>query len=125
LEESPIFISGESYAGKYIPAISHYIYEKHLSGDKRVNLSGIAIGNGQMKPFTAYESTPDYLYSIGFIDESQQSWAHSQLAVCKEMVDNEEYVEAFATCQKVEDDLHVGRASEAVKMKTRSEATRQ
>ena len=106
LADSPIFVAGESYAGKYIPAISHYIYEKHKEGDERVNLSGIAIGNGQLKPFTAYASTPDYLHNIGFIDEAQQQWAHGELAKCKEILDRGEMVEAFAACQKVEDDLY-------------------
>jgi len=100
LEDSPIYISGESYAGKYIPAISHYI---HTQGN--LNLAGIAIGNGQLKPYTAYASTPDYLHNLGLIDDKQQQWAHEALVECKAQVDSEAWVDAFKTCQDIEDKL--------------------
>lgn len=58
LAASPIYIAGESYAGKYIPAIAHYIYRRHEDGDTIVNLEGIMIGNGETKPYIAYASTP-------------------------------------------------------------------
>ncbi|GMI35950.1 hypothetical protein TeGR_g3785, partial [Tetraparma gracilis] len=107
LADSPVFITGESYAGKYIPAISHYIYKQNLASDTPlVNLEGLAIGNGELKPYTAYASTPDYLRNLGLIDDKQQAWAHERLVPCKEQVDNEQWIEAFKTCQDVEDDLY-------------------
>lgn len=105
LKDSPIFIAGESYAGKYIPAISHYILEKTKEGDNRVNLQGIAIGNGELKPYTAYASTPDYLKNLGLIDTTQQAWAHEVLKECKSQVDAEDWIKAFETCQGIEDKL--------------------
>ncbi|KAL4397391.1 hypothetical protein AHAS_Ahas01G0187200 [Arachis hypogaea] len=44
----PIYITGESYAGKYVPDIGYYILKEnlHLRGSKRVNLTGLAIGDG-------------------------------------------------------------------------------
>ena len=63
------------------------------------------IGNGETKPYIAYASTPDYLFRMGYIDETQQHWAHGQLKACKAQVERQEYIEAFETCQKVEDDL--------------------
>ena len=139
LADSPIYIAGESYAGKYIPAIAHYIFKQHQAGDTSVNMAGIAIGNGETKPYTAYASTPDYLFNMGYIDEKQQDLAHEQLKVrrgshrrypvntlppflttksrtlpcdslrssqvCKDQVDRGEYILAFETCQKMEDDL--------------------
>ena len=41
----PLFITGESYAGHYIPAIANYIVQNPL---KDFNLKGIAIGNGNL-----------------------------------------------------------------------------
>ncbi|GMH78163.1 hypothetical protein TL16_g07695 [Triparma laevis f. inornata] len=105
LKDSSIFIAGESYAGKYIPAISHYILEKTKEGDNRVNLQGIAIGNGELKPYTAYASTPDYLKNLGLIDTTQQAWAHEVLKECKSQVDAEDWIKAFKTCQGIEDKL--------------------
>jgi cathepsin A (carboxypeptidase C) len=42
----PLFITGESYAGHYIPAIASYIVQHPISD---FNLKGIAIGNGKIK----------------------------------------------------------------------------
>merc|ERR1712037_971014 len=50
LEQNPDFegrdfyITGESYAGHYVPAISHYL--AFTATDVKLNLKGIAIGNG-------------------------------------------------------------------------------
>ncbi|KAI3720112.1 hypothetical protein L6452_21022 [Arctium lappa] len=51
-ESRPIYITGESYAGKYVPSIGYYIVKRNanLSVSKRVNLIGLAIGNGLTDP---------------------------------------------------------------------------
>jgi carboxypeptidase C (cathepsin A) len=54
LERRPLFIMGESYAGHYVPAAAHYIHlQNNGSSDgtpPRLNLQGIAIGNGLVNP---------------------------------------------------------------------------
>lgn len=44
----PIYVTGDSYAGKYIPSIGYHILKqnKRVPVSKRVNLHGVAIGNG-------------------------------------------------------------------------------
>ncbi|KAF6158476.1 hypothetical protein GIB67_022073 [Kingdonia uniflora] len=44
----PIYITGESYAGKYVPAVGYYILQKNsrLPVSRQVNFGGVAIGNG-------------------------------------------------------------------------------
>ncbi|KAJ0094130.1 hypothetical protein Patl1_15400 [Pistacia atlantica] len=44
LKTDQIYVTGESYAGKYIPATGYYILKKnlHLQESKRVNLQGVA-----------------------------------------------------------------------------------
>lgn len=54
-EGRPLFITGESYGGHYIPAAAHYIWlankaNETLQRDTRINLQGIAIGNGLVNP---------------------------------------------------------------------------
>lgn len=43
-----IFVTGESYAGHYIPAIGSYIVD---NPNKNINLAGVAIGNGWVDPY--------------------------------------------------------------------------
>ena len=48
--ERPFFLAGESYAGKYVPAAGARILEVNpgLPVGRRINLRGVAIGNGQI-----------------------------------------------------------------------------
>ncbi|CAH0405030.1 unnamed protein product [Chilo suppressalis] len=51
LEQAPLFIAGESYAGKYVPALAIQIHRNQDQNDSHpVNLRGIAIGNGIIDP---------------------------------------------------------------------------
>lgn len=45
----PLFISGESYAGHYIPQVGNALYFRSLENPD-INLKGLAIGNGWMTP---------------------------------------------------------------------------
>ncbi|KAG7311234.1 hypothetical protein JYU34_002266 [Plutella xylostella] len=49
LRSSPLFISGQSYAGKYVPALAIQIH-RHSGQDKPIKLKGISIGNGLIDP---------------------------------------------------------------------------
>jgi len=65
------YVAGESYGGKYAPAIAYAIYQKRNSGDfeDRINLKGIAIGNGVTDPVHQI-LFGDYYYQLGFIDKN-------------------------------------------------------
>lgn len=40
----------QSYAGKYVPAISYYIHKKNPTAKVKINLVGMAIGDGLCDP---------------------------------------------------------------------------
>jgi len=56
-----LYITGESYAGHYIPAISNHIWEKNQegNGDFEIPLKGLAIGNGLTNTEIQYTAYPD------------------------------------------------------------------
>jgi len=56
LQGKDFYITGESYAGHYIPAISHNFLFKNKENLK-FNFKGMAIGNGLVNPYLQY---PEY-----------------------------------------------------------------
>merc|ERR1712039_371701 len=55
-QKSEFHIFGESYAGHYVPAISHKIWQMNKAGTGlKIPLAGIAIGNGLTNPEEQYK----------------------------------------------------------------------
>lgn len=69
----PIYLTGESYAGKYIPALGSYIIKMNarLLRDSRVNLGGVSIGNGLTDPEIQVQNHAAVSYNLGLISEKQ------------------------------------------------------
>ena len=59
-----LYITGESFAGHYIPAIVNFI---HWNPHHQINLQGVAIGNGWVDPFYQFTSYPDFAVTEGII----------------------------------------------------------
>lgn len=68
MNDKPLYIAGESYAGMYVPSIAHYIHQQNKKGMKPINLSGIAIGNGWIDAMTQGPAVIDYAFWHGMID---------------------------------------------------------
>jgi carboxypeptidase C (cathepsin A) len=66
LREKKLYISGESYAGMYIPSIARGIYLRNQvveDESKLINLSGVAIGNGWIDAYIQVGSDDcSYMY---------------------------------------------------------------
>jgi hypothetical protein len=71
LQSLPFFVTGESYAGHYVPAVASRIFHAAKSGevDVDINLQGLAIGNGLTAPAIQYGAYSDYALKNGLIGQ--------------------------------------------------------
>ncbi|KAF0697810.1 Aste57867_11525 [Aphanomyces stellatus] len=59
--QHPFFVTGESFGGHYVPAVATALLLEPKHGDVKINLQGIAIGNGFTNPLTQMRYQPDLL----------------------------------------------------------------
>uniref|UniRef100_F1KPY0 Carboxypeptidase n=1 Tax=Ascaris suum TaxID=6253 RepID=F1KPY0_ASCSU len=65
------YITGESYAGIYIPTLTDELIKRIQAGKLRINLVGIAIGNGAFSNIQEVRSNPDFLYFHGIYGKDE------------------------------------------------------
>lgn len=107
LEESfktrPIYVTGESYAGKYVPGFGYYILKQNakLPVSSRVNLGGVAIGNGLTDPITQVSTHALNAYYSGLINDKQKKVLEDLQKVAVELTQNGNWSEATDARSKV------------------------
>ncbi|XP_038067408.1 lysosomal protective protein-like [Patiria miniata] len=78
LVKNDFYISGESYAGIYIPTLAVKIMEQKAN----INFKGFAIGNGALDIHLLVETSYQYAYYHGIIGD--RLWKQLQLSCCKD-----------------------------------------
>lgn len=71
LHSNDFYITGESYAGKYIPSLGILIHKKNKIAKEKINLKGMALGNAYCDPINQMDYG-SYLYQHGLIDFTEQ-----------------------------------------------------
>eukprot|EP00741_Cyanophora_paradoxa_P009851 tig00001657_g9542.t1 len=101
LADRPLYITGESYAGHYVPAIAHRVLEGAQRGEGAVKLrlSGIAIGNGWVNPRLQYPAYAEFAYENGIIGKAGYGAARAAYRVCQKLIDGGLWPVALEQCQ--------------------------
>ncbi|KAJ9586809.1 hypothetical protein L9F63_019595 [Diploptera punctata] len=67
LRKVPFYITGESYAGKYVPTLGYTIHQRNPTSKFKINLAGLAVGNGFTDPITLLDYS-EFVYQLGLVD---------------------------------------------------------
>ena len=102
----PLFITGESYAGTYIPWIAEHIIRTQAQpsslprGEALINLQGVAIGNGEIDFVTQEASFAEYAYAHGLIPLSAKLHFERMYQLCLQGIEAGSKVSrgAFGRC---------------------------
>jgi len=90
LAGNPFFVTGESYAGHYVPAVASRI-AAHNASDARtttpIQLRGFAIGNGLTEPATQYGAYADFARDNGLIGDMTRAGIRRIFPWCKFGID--------------------------------------
>ncbi|KAL8136498.1 hypothetical protein V2J09_002499 [Rumex salicifolius] len=103
------FITGESYAGHYIPAFASRIHHGNKAKEGiHVNLKGFAIGNGLTNPAIQYAAYADFAKDNGLIAESDHRRISSMVPDCENSIklcgtnnDDDSCVSAYMACTDI------------------------
>jgi vitellogenic carboxypeptidase-like protein len=83
--QSPFYVTGESYGGKYVPAIVYKIHVENPEAKVKINLKGMAIGDGLIDPYNEWDYGP-VMYQFGLIDERQLEYVNLQTQLARNAI---------------------------------------
>ncbi|KAF5282419.1 hypothetical protein FQR65_LT14313 [Abscondita terminalis] len=94
LKHNDFFTTGESYAGKYVPAVSHHIMKQNPTAKQKINLKGMAIGNPHSDPVNQL-GYAELLYQLGLIDLHGKKLVQEKVDEITNLIHKEMWVEAY------------------------------
>ncbi|XP_010483821.1 PREDICTED: serine carboxypeptidase-like 49 [Camelina sativa] len=84
LAKNDFYITGESYAGHYIPAFASRVHKGNKANEGiHVNLKGFAIGNGLTDPAFQYPAYPDFALEMGLITQKEHDRLEKIVPLCQ------------------------------------------
>ncbi|CAK8576180.1 unnamed protein product [Lathyrus sativus] len=102
------YITGESYAGHYVPALASRIHRGNIDNEGVIiNLKGFAIGNGMTNPIIQYSAYTQYAFDMKLITKEDQDNINKLLPPCQDATkicvngDRESCSLAFDHCENI------------------------
>ncbi|KAL8501332.1 hypothetical protein ACS0TY_020757 [Phlomoides rotata] len=85
--KNDFFITGESYAGHYIPAFASRVHQGNKNKEGlHINLKGFAIGNGLTNPELQYKAYTDYALDMKLIQQSDYNKMNKIVSDCEQAI---------------------------------------
>ncbi|KAM7496816.1 hypothetical protein LguiA_021230 [Lonicera macranthoides] len=110
--KNDFFITGESYAGHYIPAFAARVHQGNKNKEGiPISLKGFAIGNGLTDPAVQYKAYTDYALSMNIISQSDYDDINQSIPECEQAIQlcgtdgDNACMNAYSTCNVIFDDI--------------------
>eukprot|EP01018_Ginkgo_biloba_P011601 Gb_32811 [translate_table: standard] len=108
----PFYVTGESYAGKYVPSVGLHMLREldkakglpstdHTAPVKPLRLDGLAIGNGLTHPIVQVQTHASTAYSVGLIDYQQKLYLEKLQNEAVTLVHQEKWQDAHNARSRV------------------------
>jgi len=97
LKGRPFYLTGESYAGKYVPVISNHLLDKK---DPDINVQGMLIGGGMINRFIQRSLDPLYFLRMGYYSHLKYLLARTATMLCQ-VTNNTHYEYVMQFCVKM------------------------
>ncbi|CAF2599343.1 unnamed protein product [Rotaria sp. Silwood2] len=89
------YATGESYGGKYAPAIVYRIHTEHPQAKLKINLKGMAVGDDLIDAYNQWDYGPA-MYQMGLIDQLQLEYLNLLTALAREAIQQGQYRQAYS-----------------------------
>jgi carboxypeptidase D len=103
--KTPLFFTGESHAGHYIPSMMNYIHQ-HNQGNNdnnlKIRVEGAAIGNGWVDPYHQYAGA-EAAFGHGLIDLAQKYALDEEERACQQQLASGNF--HYGPCFSLLDDI--------------------
>ncbi|KAI3799355.1 hypothetical protein L1987_34649 [Smallanthus sonchifolius] len=106
------YITGESYAGHYIPAFAARVNQGNKNKEGiHINLKGFGIGNGLTNPGIQYQAYTDYALAHNVISKSDYNQINRKLPACEQAIKQcgttgtDICQSAYSFCQQIFEDI--------------------
>jgi vitellogenic carboxypeptidase-like protein len=97
----PLFIAGESFAGKYVPALSARIQQGNANHESSLNFKGLLIGDGLVDPIAQRTAPKEQALGLGLIDRAQYAQLSLLSQHCQAEILTANYSNANFACRRI------------------------
>ena len=104
----PVYFSGESHAGHYIPSMINHILKQNKAAAVKIDVVGAAIGNGWFDPYHQYDVS-DFAYGAGLVGMPEKRNLQTMNTECQSQLSQGNY--NYRKCFNLMDDVIAATAN--------------